>query len=157
MAPPPFCSLPARANGVQGGAPIRARTTSRRDREDGRGHAASVAGTPYLHLHAGMPPLPFALPHAHAMGRRRTRRHPNQGALKGSGPRPALHVRMTPRAFHVPDPYAPPFACHVHIVPHAGQRAQGVMRKVGCRGQARRTTRGVVRTPPPRRCAMSRA
>ena len=75
------------------------------------------------------------------------------GALKGSGPRPALRVRTTPCAFRVPDPYAPPFACHAHIVPHAGRRAQGGMRKVGCRGRARGTTRGVVRTPPPRRCA----
>ena len=75
------------------------------------------------------------------------------GALKGSGPRPALRVCTTPRAFRVPDPYAPPFACHAHVVPHAGRRAQGGMRKVGCRGQAHGTTRGVVRTPPPRRCA----
>ena len=71
------------------------------------------------------------------------------GALKGSGPRPALRVRTTLHAFRVPDPYAPPFACHAHVVPHAGRRAQGGMRKVGCRGQAHGTTRGVVRTPPP--------
>ena len=114
---------------------------------------ARQAPPPSICVRAGMPLLPFALPHAHAMGRRRTRRHPNRGALKGSGPRPALRVCTTPRAFRVPGPYAPPFACHAHIVPHAGRRAQGGMRKVGCRGRARGTTRGVVRTPPPRRCA----
>ena len=133
--PPPFCSFPARANGVRRmRRPNRARDRGRKEGPRGWEGARSRRGKhPSLHLRAGMPFPLSPCPHARTMGPRPKVCEPG-GRRRGAGApthcvcaRPhALRVRTTPRAFRVHDPCAPPFVCHARWTAKGGVQGSGV-------------------------------
>ena len=141
--PPPFCSFPARANGVRRmRRPNRARDRGRKEGPRGWEGARSRRGKhPSLHLRAGMPFPLSPCPHARTMGPRPKVCEPG-GRRRGAGA-PTHCVCARPHVRSACTTPAPHLSCAMH----------GGLRKVGCRGRACGMTCGVVLTPPSRRCA----
>ena len=92
-------------------------------------------------------------PHSGMDWERRANGGNRRGSEDGSGHTPpASCVSTTPRRPPYKIPAHPPFKCPARVVPHAGWRAQGGMRKWGAQGSCTRDERGRAHTPFPLLC-----